>query len=87
MDIRAKNIGKRKSKWPMGCPAPPVCFMSHPGTCSGPPVAIPNNSQGSSRDLPGPSQTLPGASRSSPELVTSQQPPGSSHQPTATSLQ
>ena len=37
----------------MGCPAPPMAIMTHPGTCSGHPVAIPETSQGSPKALLG----------------------------------
>ena len=87
MDRCDKNIGKRKSKWPMGCPAHPMSIIGNHGTCSGPPGTIPYASQCALKAIPGLSQTLPKASRSSPAQVTSKQPPGSSHQPTATSLQ
>ena len=53
MDRYNKNIGKRKSKLPMGCPAPPVCLMGNPGTCSGLPGAIPKTSQSSPKALLG----------------------------------
>ena len=46
-----KNIGKRWLKSLVGCPTPPMAIMSHPGTCSGPPGAIPETSQGSPKAL------------------------------------
>ena len=69
MDRYDKNIGKRKSKWPMGCPAHPMNIAGDPGTCSGPPGAIPDAFKNVPKALPRLSQTFLGASRSSPAQV------------------
>ena len=93
---RPRNIGKRKPrasdsptnrkrklKWPMGCPAPPMGLMGHPGTCSGPP--------GAPRDLPWLSKRPAGAPSNPPWgfpklfRATKQQSPASSHKLAVTS--
>ena len=44
MDRCSQNIRTRTSKWPRGCPEPPMGLIGHPGTCSGHPGAIPEAS-------------------------------------------
>ena len=61
MDRYDKNIGTRKSKLPMGCPAHPMNITGNPGTCSGPPGASqrpPTALKTPSQDSPKPTSGL-----------------------------
>ena len=77
MDGCAKHMQKGKSKSLVGCPAPPMGIMEHPGHAR----ALPGISQRPPRALQRPSWS----SQNLHEQVTSQQSQSSSDQPAVTS--